>query len=485
MPGMQDLTMLLMQTLLNDPSGGGTRRPIQPEQAMGDTGGGEAAPQSAASRLASSLGVDESELTAPASGPQAEALGVAGVTPDYDKAEKLFKLMAAAKQMGMDEAGQGGAGDAFGQGVQGMGGGGGAPPENPALRKALAYQAMQQSVQNFGPGHLGGNIVSMFMPLMAPEMLGPLMEQQKAEAQQAVQRKNAMELAKTAAAGEERAAKIEKMVAETEYKRKQTLQLGKKKYRVSGSPKSGGWIIDQDTGDIVERISPVDSAQLNGAPKPVKHTEDNGDQYNYYWKDPAGMFDGSPPDRKDLIKVGGSAGEREKLAKLHSIAVDQYNRVRSLYKKGLTGPNIGAALEQRKTGGLIGQYIGEARVGAALSAEQEKEATKLKAALENYNTASMNFWSGLQLPDAEMERRRNQNALMTDLDEDFLPHLDESANFMNIMKADWEKRQGIRMDSGQAHEQRLPSEGFRGKPSTPPPGAGDANFEKFLQQEMP
>lgn len=464
-----DETQLLMAQLAQRYAEQGKpgRDPFSPEQAGvslddaqaamggGDTGG-ELSPESRqwAEQYAKELGVKAQDLMQPASGDIAQQLGVEGIMPDYAGMKTMMLNIAKGHALQAGQAGGAGAGQAA---------------ENPELRQMLAYVALQRNAKNLGG--IGGQMIGNLSPLLAPRMLGPYLEQQQAAALQQKQLEMQLKIAEQASKAALRMQQTRESLAKTSLAEARALVVGKEKFELKGTPSTGGFVFNPATGEIVQRVEPAPKG-ANGSqktPNPFTRIDPTtGDKYRVSYKTYDDMWDNpSEPAMKVLVQKAGSAGERKDLARLYSMAKAGLEKIPAMYKKGLTGPKIGRALALRKTGGIIGQPFGAIAAAGLLNDEDLKASTALKAELEISNTAQVAFWSGTQVPADEMERRKNSQGLMTDYDEDFLPHLQASAGYLDELRKEWEREKGVDLLTGEQFATPAQSGAkFIGKPAT-------------------
>ena len=477
---MPDLNnpLLLMQ-LLQSYAGQGQpgRDPFSPVQAgvspedanaavAGTAGGGELSPESRAwaDQYAKELGVNPEDLTKPASGEIAKQLGVEGVTPDYAG----LKTMMLNITKGHEQAGP-----------SGHPGAGGQAPENPQLRQALAYQALQANAKNLGG--IGGQMIGNLSPLLAPRMVGPYLEQQQAAASQKASLEMQMKLAETASRGVLRAAQTRKALADEEMSQAKMLHLGDKKYKLNGTPSTGGFLYDPTTGDV-QRIEPSPNGRTLTPPKPFNKQDKDGNTYRYSYKTYDDLWSGAEPDRKDLVKPAGSAAERKDLAELYTLADKSLKRVQDLYEDGFTGPVIGRALSARKTGNAITQPLGNIVSQGLLAPDKLAKALEFRAEVENANQALNLFFTGKASSEPEWNRRRAALGLMTDYGADFLSSMASSQRLLQERRAEKERLLGVNILTGEPVDKKPLQSRFIGAPATNKQGAKGVLVDKYVDE---
>lgn len=465
MSAMQDMTMLLMQALQNQGKG---MEPGRDPFSLGQATAGadmetKGAARSAASRFAEQAGVDESELTGPVEGPMAAALGIEGVEPDFDRAEMMFKLLGTAKQLGAEEAMAGSGGPAA-PAARG-------PQQNSALRDALAFQQLQHSAQQFGQGHLGGQMIATMGPALAPLMMGPYLEQQQAAAAQQVRLKNQLEIEKTKRAGEKHRVDMEAKMAQTELAKARTREVGKGKNKITlrTIPNVGVMRFDADGNSL---------GMAATFPKKDEEpfTLDIGDAIEVYSSKRA-FEQGVEPSRVREKAKPGSASERKDIAELETQITNGLKFLDENYEEAFTGPTVGRALNEAKTGGQIGQYLSAAKLKVLFKDEQEQQrAIDYNAKLQQVKADLIFLYSKSQVPASEMEQRRAQLALETDFGPQFKASLKAVTSYAQTKLARLKENANMK-------PKRSP---FVGKPSTSEPGLlQQQELDSFLNEVMP
>lgn len=320
--------------------------------------------------------------------------------------------------------------------------GGDTSPQSQAIRQALVYKGLIEGQQAMREHRY---LTAAMMPILAPRLLGPLMEQQQAQAQQTAQLANALKIAQFRQ-------KMQSQDVEDALRRAQTEQALSVARKNAAAPQNnytqvkapnGIYTFDKATGQLVDTVPlPPSGREAQPPPPRVIVDEKTGNKYNLWYNsytdrqnDPEGIHYAS----RDLIQIGKKPSVKDEdqlkddIRKGYSDVLRQYNEIKALGVEP-TGRLLGNILEASKTGGYTGQAVGNLALNAYSKPVQQK-LIDMQATLNTANAKMTKYYYGVRQggggPLSEQSQRLLVLALMTDPGRQFVSQINATLKMVD------------------------------------------------------